>query len=78
MTELKNTFTSVNEDLPCNHKELLYDSGFTKTVFVIKEGNIPDVAYMSAHAGDRGVDWCWSGVKGIVTHWMPVPELPKE
>ena len=76
MKELKNTFISVNEDLPCNHEELYDEYGFTYPVFVMLQGNKPAVAYMSAHAGDGGLEWCWSGVKGIVTHWMPVPELP--
>lgn len=75
MGKLKNTFISVKEDLPCHHRELLYENGFTKSVFVIKEGNVPDIAYMSPHVGDRGVDWRWTGVKGEVTHWMPVPKI---
>lgn len=74
MKELKNTFVSVDEDLPCNHEELLDAHGFTYPVFVMLEGNMPAVAYMSAHIGSDGLEWCWSGVKSPVTHWMPVPK----
>ena len=43
---LNNQWISVEEDLPCNHKELLDAECQTKEVFILKWGGFADVDYM--------------------------------
>lgn len=75
---------SVEEDLPCNHKELLLDEHRTKTVLVVLSRNDNsssrhiDRLGMINKKGSSDVDWYWFNItQYTVTHWMPVPELPK-
>lgn len=75
---------SVKDDLPCNHKELLLDEHRTKTVLVVLSRNDNsssrhiDRLGMINKKGSSDVDWYWFNItQYTVTHWMPVPELPK-
>ena len=43
---LNNQWISVEDDLPCNHKELLDAECQTKEVFILKWGGFADVDYM--------------------------------
>ena len=43
---LNNQWISVEDDLPCNHKELLNAECQTKNVFILKCGGFSDVDYM--------------------------------
>lgn len=74
---LENQWISVEEDLPCNHEELIdknYKGNFIKTLFVIVwYDNHEDLDCMISENGK----WRWLG-KYSYTHWMPIPELPKE
>ena len=57
----KSPWISVDEDLPCNHPELIdnhYDNDITTIVLVCYKGNVE-----------------WS--KGTPCYWMPIPEPPK-
>lgn len=66
------TWISVKDDLPCNHKELLYDNGLiTKKVFVLINATTPNIALMVKFS-----EWDW--VITNVTHWFAIPELLKE
>lgn len=69
---------SVNDDLPCSHNELLDGYGNTKDVFVLIDNKKPAVAYMASRVCGTDLEWYWSGVKGEVTHWGAVPELPTQ
>ena len=69
----KSPWISVNEDLPCNHQELLEAKYETKKVFVLKTGGFPDVDYMLKVNGK----WTWASYKNS-KFWMPIPEPPKE
>ena len=80
----KNPWISVEDDLPCNHKELLLDEHRTKTVLVVLSRNDNsssrhiDRLSMIDKKGSSDVDWYWfNNTHYTVTHWMPVPELPK-
>ena len=80
----KSSWISVEEDLPCNHKELLLDEHRTKTVLVVLSRNDNsssrhiDRLSMINKKGSSDVDWYWfNNTHYTVTHWMPVPELPK-
>ena len=69
---LTNQFTSVEDDLPCNHEELLNAKCQTKEVFILRRGGFPDVDYMLKTDGK----WIWFEYKSP-EFWMPIPELQK-
>ena len=72
----KSPWISVEDDLPCNHEELLksQESYRTKSVIVRFDNNLHGFAYMIKI--DNKWEWL-NEIKGI-THWMPIPKLPKE
>ena len=70
---LENQWISVEEDLPCNHEELLNAKYGTKKVLILKTGGFPDVDYMLK----INEKWTWFAYKNS-NFWMPIPELPKE
>ena len=58
--------------MPCNHDELLITPLRTKDVIVMrKEGRITFERMVQRSDGY----WIFAGA---VTHWFPIPELPKE
>ena len=69
----KSPWISVEDDLPCNHEELLNAKYQTKEVFVLRPGSFPDIDYMLKIDGK----WTWFEYK-TSKFWMPIPELPKE
>ena len=79
----KSHWISVNDDLPCNHKELMENEYKTKKVLVVMRSdkssskNI-EICYMTNQYSSIG-NWYWiNTLKTHVTHWMPLPELPKK
>ena len=73
---LNNQWISVDEDLPCNHEELIITGNYYKketiNVITIDKHEIID-NYMVLCDGGK---WEWKyGVKPY--YWMPIPELPK-
>ena len=74
----KSPWISVEEDLPCNHEELIIDDELfdkhTKPVICKKSYGVSCVGIMIYNV-DRNV-WRWVSEKP--THWFPIPELPKE
>ena len=80
----KSHWISVEDDLPCNHKELLENEHYTKAVLVVLSWNEhPSKRHISMYSmsnkiGSFDVDWYWYNTADYtVTHWMPLPELPK-
>ena len=75
---LENQWISVEEDLPCNHEELIdknYKDSLIKTLFVIalcdnKHQHFTCMVLINS-------EWRWLD-RYSYTHWMPIPELPKE
>lgn len=67
---LNNQWISVEDDLPCNHKELLNAEYQTKEVFILKSGGFPDIDYMLKMDGK----WIWFEYKSP-EFWMPIPKL---
>lgn len=67
---------SVKDDLPCNHEELLDPScEYNETVIVLTVcGNGYYLNWMKLK---RHGEWEWHSVNNV-THWMKLPELPKE
>ena len=70
---LNNQWISVEDDLPCNHKELLDAECQTKKVFILKRGGFADIDYMLKIDGK----WIWFEYKSP-EFWMPIPSVPKE
>ena len=75
----KSPWISVDEDLPCNHEDLIdknFKGNFIKTLFVVVwYNNHEDLDCMISENGE----WRWlSKFRNSYTHWMPIPELPKE
>ena len=69
----KSPWISVEDDLPCNHEELLINKGVTKKVFVLKFGVSPGVDFM-LKVNEK---WIWFAYENH-KFWMPIPEPPKE
>ena len=69
----KSPWISVDEDLPCNHEELLNAKCQTKEVFAIRALGFFDICYMQKIDGK----WIWFPYKNI-EYWMPIPKPPKE
>ena len=70
---------SVEDDLPCNHEELIdknFKGNFQKTLFVVVwYDNHEDLDCMISENGE----WRWlSKFRNSYTHWMPVPQLPQK
>ena len=74
---LKNQWISVEDDLPCNHEELIdidTRSIHQKTLFVIVwNGKFIDIDFMFYKKGK----WEWV-CNNSNTHWFPMPKPPKE
>ena len=68
---------SVEDDLPCNHEELIDPENPDFTVFVLvrwlDDGFVLSARMIKCLMGE----WEWELIGGI-GHWMPIPELPKE
>ena len=76
----KSPWISVKDDLPCNHSDLVLtynDTPFsTKRVLVRTDIHTLFLCEMKED-DDRG--WIWNySTKDKITHWFPIPELPKE
>ena len=75
----KSPWISVEEDLPCNNPNNIH-FGFTNTVLVIDDENNTYIAFM---VKDKDNKWVWDSADNFaflhsITHWMPIPKLPKE
>lgn len=75
----KSPWISIDEDLPCNHEELIR-FGFTNNVLVIDDQQNTFIAFMKKYKDN---EWTWDSTNNfvflpLITHWMPIPKLPKE
>ena len=74
----KSPWISVKDDLPCNHEEfIVVNDGdiITKNVYIFSEF----FGFTTNYMEKKGNEWCWFlPFKGSITHWFPIPELPKE
>lgn len=74
-TNPKSPWISVDDDLPCNHREyvdLKYNS-YTCQMLVRCKNGIYSIERMVIIGGE----WGWTGSNDI-THWMPIPKLKEE
>ena len=77
---LENQWISVEDDLPCNHSDLVLTYNgtpfSTKRVLVMTDIRTLFLCEMKKD-DDRG--WIWNyPTKDKITHWFPIPELSKE
>ena len=70
---------SVNNDLPCNHSDLVltYNGIPFSTKRVLVMTDVHTLFLCEMKKDDRG--WIWNySTKDKITHWFPIPEFPKE
>ena len=75
----KSPWISVNDDLPCNHSDLVltYNGIPFSTKRVLVMTDVHTLFLCEMKKDDRG--WIWNySTKDKITHWFPIPELPKE
>ena len=75
----KNTWISVEDDLPCNHEELIAADGRyeknTIYVITINKYGIIESNYMALYDDGK---WGWEYDVPAPCYWMLIPKLPKE
>lgn len=72
----KSPWISVEDDLPFNHEELIDSKSKDMTFQVlIRYG---DGRYGFSCMADIAGEWKWLNSWVKITHWMKVPETPKE
>lgn len=75
----KSSWISVNDDLPCNHKELIAADGRyeknTICVITINKYGIIESNYMVLYDDGK---WGWEYGVPAPCYWMLIPKLPKE
>ena len=69
---LANQWISVEEDLPCNHEELLITPLITKSVIVMSKMGTLAMDRMSINSEGN-----WR-LNSHIAYWMPIPQLPEE
>ena len=73
----KNPWISVDDDLPCNHDDLLesnYSIQTHKVIVAYNNGKYYGFARMNKIIGI----WEWYDRSDDITHWMPIPKMTKE
>ena len=77
-TNSKSPWISVEDDLPCNHEELITTDGYfekeTINVITMDKLKIIEDNYMVLHDDGK---WKWK-YGAVPLYWMLIPELPKE
>ena len=75
----KNPWISVEDDLPCNHEELITTNGRyeknTIYVITIDKYGIIESNYMVLYDDGK---WEWKYSLPAPCYWMLIPKLPKE
>ena len=75
----KNPWISVEDDLPCNHEELITTDGHyeknTICVITINKYGIIEGNYMVLYDDGK---WGWRFGVPAPCYWMIIPKLPKE
>lgn len=81
----KSPWISIDEDLPCNHEELIENENYTKKVLVVLAWNDDpskkhiEICDMCNRIGSFNTNWYWQNTAYYhVVCWKPLPELPKE
>ena len=82
---IESPWISVEDDLPCNHEELIENENYTKKVLVVLAWNDDpskkhiEICDMCNRIGAFNTNWYWQNPCYYhVVCWKPLPELPKE
>ena len=67
----KSPWISVEDDLPCNHEELVH-SNYTDRVLVLSRNGYSEVFFICIIV----CAWEWNTLITVL-YWMPIPEPPK-
>ena len=73
---LNNQWISVEEDLPCNHEELISTEYDKETIYVLVIGK--DVIAETDCMEYNGNEWVWQNILFEPTHWIPITKPSKE
>ena len=75
----KSPWISVEDDLPCNHEELIDPNDPNFTVFVLTKWN-DDFIISARLIKSIEEKWTWGKweMDFSIDYWMPIPQLPKE
>ena len=73
---LENQWISVDEDLPCNHKELISSDKSSENLTVTEYVVAAIYGYkVLSRMYELDSKWYWENDEP--THWFPIPEPPK-
>ena len=72
---LENQWINVEEDLPCNHPELICESSIYSKITIPIIAEIHNFIIMSKM---YKIDDKWYWENNEPTYWMPIPKQPKE
>lgn len=74
----KSPWISVEEDLPCNHEDMTaFTSAIDKCTYnVVVRFDYGGISLEYMYCSGYKRNWRWS--EDNITHWMRIPELPKE
>ena len=76
----KSSWISVDDDLPCNHKELMACEHCTKLVLAVliyNEDPSKKCIKICGMLGSDNTSWYWLiGTHYKVVYWMPLPKMP--
>ena len=73
----KSPWISVDDDLPCNHKELIISDKSSENLTVTEYVVAAIYGYkILSRMYELDGKWCWGNDEP--THWFPIPKLPKE
>lgn len=80
----KSSWISVDDDLPCNHKELMEGEHSTKPVLVVvawdvdpSKKHIKVCSMCDTILGSVNTGWYWQTDNFYtVVYWMPLPKMP--
>lgn len=75
----KSTWISVEDDLPCNHDDMIalvstLGKDTYKVLVRFEDGGL-NFEYM--YCSGYKQNWHWSG-RATITHWMPIPKLKED
>ena len=75
----KSPWISVNDDLPCNHSDLVLTYNnipfSTKRVMVLTDIH---TLFLCEMKKDNNLGWIWNySTKDKITHWFSIPKLPE-
>ena len=76
---LENQWISVDDDLPCNHEELLSKEkeGYTERVIAYTNFGVMLIFMRKYNDGWKWTTSCYFPEIIIITHWLIIPKIPK-